>query len=74
MTDWQMRRIESPTENPCCALVLEANGYVVYISYCPESRTWYADMRKNGRVITASKFKTLPTAMAVMSEGLDILR
>ena len=73
MTDWQMRRIESTSENPCCALVREVGPYKATIWYVPESQTWGADVMRGERLLV--RWGCLPFADAVTfaGEALDTL-
>lgn len=51
MTDWQMRRIESTSENPCCALVREVGPHKATVYYVPETQTWIFDVMHGERLL-----------------------
>ena len=59
MTDWQMRRIESPTENPCCALVREFGPYKATVYYTPESQMWTADVMQGEKLVSRREHQSL---------------
>lgn len=50
-TDWQMRRIESTSENPCCAIVREVGGYTAAVYFVPETQTWSFDVMHGERLL-----------------------
>ena len=74
MTDWQMRRIESTSENPCCALVREVGPHKATVYYVPETQTWAADVMQGERLILRWEDMTLPAAVASIERNLDYLR
>jgi hypothetical protein len=74
VSDWQMRRIESPTEDPCCALVKEAGECKATVYFVPETQTWAADVMQGERLILRWDDMTLSAAVACVERSLDYLR
>ena len=73
MSDWQMRRIESPTEDPCCALVREASGYKATVYFVPESQTWSVDVMQCGKLLHRREGRSLFGAIGFAEGILDNL-
>ena len=71
MTDWQMRRIESPTENPCCALVREVGEYKATVYFVPETQTWCVDVMHGERVLHRREGRSLFGAIGFAEGILD---
>ena len=73
MTDWQMRRIESPDQNPCCALVREVGPYKATIWYVPETDTWSVDVMQGAQLLHRRERRSLFGAIGFAEGILDNL-
>ena len=73
MTDWQMRRIESTSENPCCALVREVGEYKATIHYVPETQTWSFDVMHGERLLRRQEGRSLLGAIGFAEGAIDNL-
>lgn len=71
MSIWEMRRIESPTESPCCALVLEVGEYKATVYFVPESQTWSVDVMQGERLIYRNNGLALRSALNLADFTLD---
>ena len=74
MSIWQMRRIDSPTENPCCALVREAGEYKATVYYVPETQTWSFDVMHGGKLLRRQDGRSLLGAIGSAESVIDNLR
>lgn len=74
MTDWQMRRIESTSENPCCALVREVGEYKATVYFVPETQTWSFDVMRGGKLLRRQEGRSLLGAIGSAESVIDNLR
>ena len=73
MSDWQMRRIESPSENPCCAMVREVGPYRATIYFVPESQTWSFDVMHGEQLLHRRDELRLLTAVLMAGAAVSKL-
>ena len=70
--DWQMRRIESTSENPCCALVREMGEYRATVYFVPETQTWSFDIMHGKQLLHRRDGLSLLTALSTAGAAINI--